>query len=455
MKTLGNIKLSQSIRNSILQFCEAYKETSSEYPTIGVVASAFGVTHEGYDSAGIITESFIRRTTIVLAEGVLLIEGAVAELEFPTTKDLGATRDSRTGGYELGFEGATRVTDPMAQKMVTDRMSPEAAGLDSNGIQDFLQNASDAEIQTMIDTAWSATTPSDLQLKIRELSGPSKNNVPASSAAAPTAPPAPTPTPKPTPTPRPTPTPTPTPKPTEPEPAQEPAQEPEEEIKPKTKPEIEIDPATKPDEELKPKTKPQEKTKPKTDEEIKTKLRRAIETKTTVSQKTDTQGVEDMAATSKRPVESRATKDETGEETPFDFSKGRGVKPATKEAEPSKPITSTIKQKEEPAPQPYSPDLGDVRYHALVARGNPQEGGSVILPVYEEVYNPKLSLKKKSQKQQYKVVVVQEGGKKVEIFAKSIRGIKRAVYGKQNYRVFDSKGSDITGYFKRMQKKGK
>ena len=54
----------------------------------------------------------------------------------------------------------------------------------------------------------------------------------------------------------------------------------------------------------------------------------------------------------------------------------------------------------------------------------------------------------KTEKQKYRVVYMQDG-KKVEVFASSLRGVKRIVYGKAQYRIYDSKGSDVTTYFKR------
>ena len=72
--------------------------------------------------------------------------------------------------------------------------------------------------------------------------------------------------------------------------------------------------------------------------------------------------------------------------------------------------------------------------------------------VKESVYNPQKSLQKKEKKQKFKVVVMKEGGKKVEIFASSIRGVKRIIYGKKHYKVFNQSGNEMTRYFKGKQK---
>jgi hypothetical protein len=89
---------------------------------------------------------------------------------------------------------------------------------------------------------------------------------------------------------------------------------------------------------------------------------------------------------------------------------------------------------------------------------------TVKLPIYDYMNNrwydyatrlnegkltPKESLQRKLKKQRYKVSYVQDG-KKVEVFASSIRGVRRVVYGKKQYRVHNSTGSDVTGYFKKL-----
>jgi len=109
-----------------------------------------------------------------------------------------------------------------------------------------------------------------------------------------------------------------------------------------------------------------------------------------------------------------------------------------------------------PSSDSYAPTE---RYGASVARANPfydQQNNlkynDYILNVNESrsgTLNTKTAVQNRAKKQQYKVVVVQDG-KKLEIFAKSIQGIRRAVFGKKNFRVYDGKGSDITNYFKRL-----
>lgn len=63
----------------------------------------------------------------------------------------------------------------------------------------------------------------------------------------------------------------------------------------------------------------------------------------------------------------------------------------------------------------------------------------------EYVKNP---IANKEKKQKFKIVFT-EGGKKLEAFAGSERGVKRAVYGKKNYRVYSATGSDVTKIFKK------
>ena len=73
----------------------------------------------------------------------------------------------------------------------------------------------------------------------------------------------------------------------------------------------------------------------------------------------------------------------------------------------------------------------------------------MVQSLTEGKLSSKESLHRRLQKQKYKVVYVQDG-RKVEVFAQSIRGVRRVVYGKKQYRVYSSTGSDITGYFKKM-----
>ena len=72
--------------------------------------------------------------------------------------------------------------------------------------------------------------------------------------------------------------------------------------------------------------------------------------------------------------------------------------------------------------------------------------------VSEGKLSPKESLQRKLKKQRYKIAYVQDG-KKVEVFATSIRGVRRVVYGKKQFRVYNTSGSDVTGYFKKLLNK--
>ena len=96
------------------------------------------------------------------------------------------------------------------------------------------------------------------------------------------------------------------------------------------------------------------------------------------------------------------------------------------------------------------------RYSAMVARAERDKNTSKYTDYISTVnesrsgtLNTRSAVQNRAKKQQYKIVVVQDG-KKLEIFAKSIQGIRRAVFGKKSYRVYDGKGSDITNYFKRL-----
>lgn len=81
--------------------------------------------------------------------------------------------------------------------------------------------------------------------------------------------------------------------------------------------------------------------------------------------------------------------------------------------------------------------------------GSVQDIQSKLQGIQEGKLTPKESLHRRLTKQKYKVSYIQDG-KKVEVFASSIRGVRRVVYGKKQYRVHNSSGSDVTGYFKKL-----
>ena len=98
----------------------------------------------------------------------------------------------------------------------------------------------------------------------------------------------------------------------------------------------------------------------------------------------------------------------------------------------------------------YVDQRGQKRYTSDVTYVREQ----FIKNLLETKLSPAESAKRKAEKQKYKVVYMQDG-KKVEVFAGSIRGVRRAAYGKSQFRVYDNKGSDITAYFKRLMNEKK
>ena len=186
------------------------------------------------------------------------------------------------------------------------------------------------------------------------------------------------------------------------------------------------------------KLEPTTKTEPKPHTEISTKPKPQTQTEITPAQPT---------VSTPKPIKNTETKPKTEPSTKTETKLGEKSGIGSKIA--SGLLSAGIKSPEATSAPLMDPRMTDVRYGALrnMAMG--------VMPIYEGVYNPKMSLQNKSKKQKYKIVVVQEGGKKVELFASSVQGIKRAVYGKKNYKVYDAKGTDISGYFGRLQKKVK
>lgn len=105
------------------------------------------------------------------------------------------------------------------------------------------------------------------------------------------------------------------------------------------------------------------------------------------------------------------------------------------------PATNKTSKKDSGLDTPEQKPL-DVRYPALRATAN--QG---VLPIYENVHKPKPTQQKTNKKGKYTVVVVGEGGKKQEVSANSLSGIKRLVYGQSNFKVYNSQGTDISGHF--------
>jgi len=469
MKSLANIKLAQTIRQKLLEYCEVYKQKTGEYPTIKQFAKVAETPSFGFNLNEMISENYIRRSTLFFAEGA--IEGGFRE-PVRRGEESKEGKESEARDPALGFEGATKLT-PEMRDIVTSGKSPEEFGIN---IKDFLSTASPDEL-----VAWASKkdkieaekrTESENQPEPESQKQPEpqlqKQPEPQKSEGLPFA---------------------------EPEPRQvdprlqdlfdrmnaelEKSNAPEAatsaEVKDITKPEVKDITSTEVKDITKPEVKDTIKLMPtvipvsRTETETKTNIADAPETKTVIASAPETKTpivpetktaialTPEIKALITTPPETKAKlKPKPDEKYKEMVQIGKpGLKGKSGEAQSKPAQTTTSSPKDESTP--FNTGLGDVRYHALKAIGmvSPEGRESTVLPVYEEVYSPKKSLKKKAEKQKYKVVVTQEGGKKVEIFAASLRGVKRAVYGKQNYRIFDSKGTDISSYFRKMQKKAK
>jgi hypothetical protein len=475
MKSLANIKLAQTIRQKLLEYCEVYKQKTGEYPTIKQFAKVAETPSFGFNLNEMISENYIRRSTLFFAEGA--IEGGFRE-PVRRGEEGKEGKESEARDPALGFEGATKLT-PEMRDIVTSGKSPAEFGIN---IEDFLSKASpdelavwaskkdkiEAEKQTESENqpepesqkqpelkpelepeksplGLSFAEPAPVDPRLKDLfdrinAELEKSNAQKTETKTVTAP-------------------------AETKTVTAPA-----ETKTITAPATETKTVTAPATETKTVTAPATETKTVTAPatETKTVMARAPETKTVMARAPETKTVT-APATETKTVMARAPETKTvmarAPETKTKLKREEEKKEITRIGEllrgksgeaQSKPAqTTTSSPKDESTP--FDPGLGDVRYHALKAMGivSPEGRQDTVLPVYEEVYSPKKSLKKKAEKQKYKVVVTQEGGKKVEIFAASLRGVKRAVYGKQNYRIFDSKGTDISSYFRKMQKKAK
>lgn len=520
MKNLFSVKLKQKIKQGLFEYCDAFYELNNRYPTIGEIHEQFYIPNVlQLDESEEITEAVLSRTASFLYEAGIEVEVPTARRAERSAarrmRRLKAERDTEGTPVEIA---PTTIT-PEMRAAFKDAKSPEELGIDPlefaramspEELKDYSnrrQKAIDAGApHTEFDVGMKLKTPStpdqtpadttskehevpnaiwatDRLQKIR--TGEVKDLGIADKAlvaidnviswatgagqpeAGPTAPPAPE-------------------EPVTPPPSRDPSVPPE--IPTKIPTEIPTQDPTvipdKPDEDEKviptvipdtgdPKKDPteeEEKAIPTIIPEYTPKEKTRPEEKTgrTPARPQDVVTPSRVTAPTTRATSS-GTKAATGKKektkpTPQTKEKpGPGDRP-TKEEEPAPKRTGGVapagenkptKTKEEKSkggsPAEEMPSgVPDERYGALIAR----MGG--IQALNEDVYDAKKSLAKKQQKQKFKVVIIREGGKKVEIFASSLRGVKRAVYGKDNFKVYNQSGSEMTSYFKKPQpKKGK
>jgi len=134
--------------------------------------------------------------------------------------------------------------------------------------------------------------------------------------------------------------------------------------------------------------------------------------------------------------------------------KGGIFQPKTSEEEFSLPGSETPEQQTtgtELAAGP-EPEREGVKRNTAVYDPASKRWTTQVETIAEGKLTPKESLQRKLKKQKYKISYLQDG-KKVEVFASSIRGVRRVIFGKKQYRVHNTSGSDVTGYFKKLLNK--
>ena len=139
MKNLANIKLAQTIKQKLFEYCEVYKQKTGAYPTVKQFAKVAGTPSFGFNLNEMISENYIRRTTLFFAEGAL--EGGFRE-PVRRGEEGKEGKESEARDPALEFQGATKLT-PEMRDIVTSGESPEKFGID---IKDFLSKASPAEL---------------------------------------------------------------------------------------------------------------------------------------------------------------------------------------------------------------------------------------------------------------------------------------------------------------------
>jgi hypothetical protein len=497
MNTLTKLKLTQRLKSSLFEYCNVFFTQNKRYPTVSELNETFNIPNFlDVNIDNVVSESIVSGISSCLTEAVLAR---------PRARSRGGRRiEIETEAGKIGSRGG-RVVDvtPEMIDVFNTGKTPESMGVNS---VDFLKGMTPSEFmeyqskrQQAID-AGEPVTELDLQIGVRTPQTPDSKPAAQEDSAKnadrqavawaserlgqikrgevedpnpmdsvitaidsivnwakgavetptqePTEVPTKTPDEIPTKIPVEIPTETPVEEPTE-TPTQEPVEEPTEEP---TEDEFRSAPLMDPG--LAPSVIPfvSPITDPKTDPDQDTELERRVRTGTSTRIRTRPETDIDPLTRDETEVDPRNRVDPTikpAVKTPKkDVVDPRRIIPTSGAASGSskKPESSEVKDDgEEPGPTPTGIDLE--RYSALRA------GLQGVKIINEGVYDPKRSLQKKEKKQKFKVVVTKEGGKKVEIFAGSLRGVKRVIFGKQNFRVFNQSGTDMTSYFKKAQKR--
>ena len=219
----------------------------------------------------------------------------------------------------------------------------------------------------------------------------------------------------------------------------------EEEVTPeeeeKIKPQEILEP--KPEEERKPILSPSPATSPTTEPEEKTS--RQVIPKPNLKPSTTSTGVTPSRVTQPQVRSSTSVSPSPNTPQPTKTpppSPAIAISPAAASTQPKPgPTTSEIKtDTPDYNPKKSKSDVAEEDYPALRAG---IEGINIVRSrrLAESIYDPKKSFSKKEKKQKFKVIVVKEGGKKVEIFASSIRGVKRIIFNQKNFKVYNQSGS--------------
>jgi len=479
MKELTKIKLKNKIKQDLYEICDIYKKTTGSHPTVNIIC-------EGLQIGSVLTnDKEITDSTLSILTNVLF-EGGLGRYQprDPSfgREEGGGARDPlrREKEYDpaFKFEGSTRLSREM-QDMVNRGLGAEEAKIN---FEDFLNTASDAEL-----VAWAKRNTERQQeiAKQQEIVSKEPEVEPVQPETMPKTPEIKSPEIKQT-------EPLETPPETtfaEPETSLQDIfsqwlqstmnqlakreQEVAQETNAATRQEIDAltqKAAEKASQEVSrtepisskdtravdmaqeiPQVSPKTNVKPASEVEQKTSIEQAQETKTDISRppetKTNISSIPPIIPFV--PVDKSSIPDpRRSPQSMEDPNRGRGAIGGGGSGGRETPATSKTDKADSGLETP-SPKLGDVRYPAL--RATADRG---VLPIYEGVHKPQKPQASSKKRNKYKIVMVGEGGKKKELSAGSLSGIKRLVYGQKNFKVYNSQGTDITGHFN-VSKKGK
>lgn len=437
MNSLTSLKLYQTIKIELQEFYTNYYSQTSQEPTVQSLCEYLGIEEIGVDKNLVLNDKLISITSKILHEGVTR---EIHAREFEKTERAEREMEARLGSERFQqFKSGKSLEDLNLEPKEFFNLTK-----DSPADFEFVYRMRERAIK-------SGEKPTKSDIEVFGLSAPVEEppveepKAPPVEEPEPETPPAEQPAEEPVEEPKETPKVPPTEEPVE-KPKETPKTKPSTEPKPETETKPVTEPKTKPQPEPEQTPEPQTTTTPPTPTTPQTKEVVAPKPKQVTTPKSSPQGGSNIPISS--GVRTDMPEPNIRKVPAFQVSPQRAipVKTVTEKGK-DEPTKSSASSKETPD-KPFTGDMADVRWHAL------RSALAGIQQVYEGVHKPsKANLGgAKAKGSKYKIVMTGPGGKKTEVRAGSLAGVKRAVYGKTEYQVFNSQGTNISTYFKQPKK---